>query len=907
MGFRIRVGCMLAVCLAVAGAASGQTTGSISGGVFDQNGMAITGAGVRVVGDAMPAGRSTTTDDNGTYQVTLLLPGAYTVEVTKPAVGTSKRTVLVELAKDTQVDLVLGLNVQEAVSVTAITPSVDMKSTQVNFNYSAQQIQALPLGRSYAGLFQLIPGVADNNSFAPSGGASRQDNKYLMDGVDITNPGFGYLSTEVNELDIVEFNVKRGAITAEFGRATGFVTNAVSKSGTNQLHGAVRSEVRPKTFEASDRAGLKSSTDRYVTAFSVGGPIARDRVFWYGSGQYNRTVNSNRSNNLGPLPDQKPTAKEIFGKVTVQPSNSMFVNGSYRHRPNDCLICGIGLNEAPEVATDTVGNTGVGTLAWNWFPTGRTVVDVKVLHMEENAASVARTDLGFRPAFNVNALATMGLFTDQGVTRGGASIKENIANYRRDEVRATVSQYFDLGGTTHQMKAGFGYERGEENLTRKANGWGSVTIVQAGTQVQARYYPDQPAQISPGRTYSLFVQDDISIGRRFVINAGVLVNKDEFSQKLASENTFLSFGFGDEIQPRVGINYALRSDGRAKIYGNYGRYYAMDQKSSSRSLAPSRLYLNSALFNRTTGALISDLPDANTTGKRIDPGLRPTYTDEVLVGYATELHGVWSLDAVFMYRNSSDFIEDVPTSLPATGPFHAAQLVNATRKYKALLFELTRRVSNRWNVTASYGWSRLEGNFDLDYAAGSVFNTSSAIQDGPGEFVEDRFRYGPLGQDRPHIFKLFTSYTPAFWDGLTLGGYVRAQSGAPWSARGRDWDNGFRRYLEPAGSRRVDPWTNVDVLAAYRVKAGTRAGVKIEGRLLNLFDNQAVLSVDSTQYNDGRVRPAVAAFAPCGTDYACATDLFSAAQTTTQPNPLFGTGTTFAASRRFILTFVLDF
>jgi outer membrane receptor for ferric coprogen and ferric-rhodotorulic acid len=260
-----------------------------------------------------------------------------------------------------------------------------------------------------------------------------------------------------------------------------------------------------------------------------------------------------------------------------------------------------------------------------------------------------------------------------------------------------------------------------------------------------------------------------------------------------------------------------------------------------------------------------------------------------------------------MYRNSDDFIEDIPTALPAQGPFRAAQLVNAVRKYKAFVVELVRRMGNGWTANVSYSWSRLEGNFDLDYAAGAVFNTSSAIQDGPGEFVEDRFRYGPLGQDRPHVFKLFTSYTPPRLGGVTLGGYLRAQSGAPWAARGRDWDNGFRRYLEPAGTRRIDPWTNVDLLAAYRIGLGARAGVKIEGRVFNLFDNQAVLNVDQNQYNDGRVRPANAAFAPCGTDYACATDLFTAAQPTTQPNPLFGTPNSYAGSRRFVLTLALDF
>ena len=61
---------------------------------------------------------------------------------------------------------------------------------------------------------------------------------------------------------------------------------------------------------------------------------------------------------------------------------------------------------------------------------------------------------------------------------------------------------------------------------------------------------------------------------------------------------------------------------------------------------------------------------------------------------------------------------------------------------------------------------------------------------------------------------------------MTLGGYLRAQSGTPWAARGVDWDNGLRRYLEPAGSRRVEPWTNFDLLAAYRLPVGARAGIR---------------------------------------------------------------------------------
>ena len=172
----------------------------------------------------------------------------------KSGIGTTSREVQVDLDKDTQVDLVIGVEVKEDVVVSAASPIVDLRSSEVNFNYKADQIAALPLQRNYSGLFQLIPGVAENNQFAPAGGGSRQDNKYLIDGVDITNPGFGTLSTEVNGLDIAEFNVKRGAITAEFGRAQGFVTNAISKSGTNQFRGIVFGEMRPRSFSAKSNS-----------------------------------------------------------------------------------------------------------------------------------------------------------------------------------------------------------------------------------------------------------------------------------------------------------------------------------------------------------------------------------------------------------------------------------------------------------------------------------------------------------------------------------------------------------------------------------------------------------------------------------------------------------------------------
>ena len=891
---------VLALCvLGSATFASAQETGSISGYTFDATGTAVAGVTITVTGAQLPGARTVTTSDSGFFQVPILLPGSYTVKASKAGVGDSQRTVIVEVARDSQVDLALGVALQESVAVTAAAPRVDLRSTEVNFNFSKALIDQLPLQRTYAGLFQLIPGVAENNSFAPNGGGSRQDNTYLLDGVNITNPGFGYLSTEVNEFDIQEFSVKRGAITAEFGRASGFVTNAITRSGSNSLSGGARLEMIPSAWIKDSDKRIHSTTSRLVPSVALGGPILHDKAFFYGSAQASMIDTTERSNNLGPVPDREQRTYDYFGKITAAPANKHFVSASYRSRPNTDEFAGVGANDSAAVATNTEGTNRVATATYSWFFSSTGYVDVKYLRLDEQSETVAVTDLGFQPSFDVRNLAAMGQFTVGGVNVGGANLKLNRQNYSRDEIKATVSQYLDFKGMSHQLKAGFGIEGTKEDLTRESNGWGLVSIVQAGRQVQARYYPRQPSQLSKSRTYSLFFQDNLTIGPRLVVNAGVLFNQDDFRQELDSTNTFLTFGMGSQIQPRLGANYNLRKGAGDKVYGNYGRYYNSDQKSSARSLAPNRLFTNDALFDSVTGALISDTQGANTTGKVLRE-LDPTYTDEVLFGYATPFAGGWSVDAFFLYRTSKDFIEDQPTALPAS-TFVVDNLSNAFRKYRAFTVELSRPLRDKWSLTASYALTRLWGNFDLDYSTVAVFNTSSILQDGPGVFVEDRFREGPLSQDRTHVLKIFGSYVPT--PHLTFGGYLRAQSGQPWEARGRDWYDGYRRYMEPAGSNRNDAWTNFDVLAAYRLRLGAKTNVTFEGRVLNLFNQETAVERDNRQYLDGRIRTLDGTQVPG--DPASFTDAMLVG--TTLPNPRFGEPTLYAEPRRLLATVRIDF
>jgi Carboxypeptidase regulatory-like domain len=930
-----------ALVLTMAAAAWAADTGTISGAVFDQNGQPVADATVKISGDRLPAGRTLQTSGNGIYQFDYLLPGEYSVEVDKVGIGIARRAAIVGVGKDTQVDFVLGLSVNEALTVSAASPIVDVRSTEVSFNFTTDTLNSLPLERTYRGLFQLIPGVADNRSaVGPAAGGNRQDNTYLIDGANITNPGFGYLSTEVNELDIAEVNLKRAGISAEFGRTSGTVTNAVSRSGSNRLSGIGRIDWLPQNLVSDYElptdllaAGVKPGTfrDALLTtergpAVGLGGPILQNRIFFYGSARYSRKTKWDRVNKVAtPLPDEIRTGPEFYGKLTATAAQSHQLTLGYRHRPSHVENAGITSDFAPSVATTTDNGSRIATAEWAHFMGARTSLNLRYLFMQENNEDVPIRNLGYLPAFNPNNLAAMGQYTDPGqanLTVGGNQYT-NIQNYRRHEVRGTFGQRFDIGRSSHALKAGGGYEFGEETLNRIGNGWGAiVNITQNGVPaLRTRYYTPQAPQLGQGRTYSVFAQDDISIAKRISVNAGILLNRDEFSQNLAGsggcpptvvltggaavyESTgdrcdFLRFGFTDEIQPRLGVSYQIREGDKA--YAHWGRYYNMDQKSSGRSLAPSRIFQTQTVFD-LNGAILSSGPLASTTGKMIDPDIKPIYSDEILVGYATPLSDIYSLDLFFMSREMKNFIEDVPSRLNGTAPdsgpyvatnlpctaFAACRSADARRTYRAVTMDLRRRLAGKWISDVSYTWSRFEGNYDLDYSLGSVFNTSSFIQDGPGTNVEDPNRFGPLFEDRPHVFKLFTSY--AATSRVTASGYLRVQSGAPWAARGRDWEGAVMNYLEPAGSHRNPTWANLDLMAAYRLPLNGHARVSVEARLMNVLDNQTRLSTDAQQYLDLRTVPALPYFAPYQ-----------------QPNPFFAAGNGFAPPRRLYIAAVADF
>jgi hypothetical protein len=922
-------------------AARAADTGSVSGMVFDPAGQPMAEVTVTISGNRPPVRRTAQTDANGRFLFEYLLPGEFALDFAKSGVGAARRVAVIEVGRDTQVDVVLGLTVQEQVTVTASLPLVDVRSTEVSFNFTADTINSLPLERTYQGLFQLIPGVADNRStVGPSAGGSRQDNSYLIDGVNIGNPAYGHLATDVNELDIAEVNVKRAGVSAEFGRTAGTVTNAVSRSGTNDFRGIGRVDWLPPALIAgyelpSDllAAGVRPGAfqDPLLTsdrdaALGVGGPIARDRIFFYGSARYYQRTKPDRRNKLGTvLPDEIRSGPELYGKINVAAGPQHQLSGSYRHRPGRVENAGLTSDFAPTVAVQADNGSRAATTEWTSFLDAHSSLNARFLHYTEHNEDVPVRQLGYLPAFDPSRLTDMGQYTDpaQANLVVGGNQFTNTQNYRRNELRGTYTRLFQAGRSSHTLKGGAGFELGEETFNRLANGWGAIVNVTVNgiPALRARYFTPQAAQVGQGRTYSIFVQDEVAVGRASV-NAGVLLNRDEFAQRVEASGgcpaaplftggtavyeshgdtcTFMRFGFGDEVQPRLGVSYQLRAGTGDKAYASWGRYHNMDQKSSGRSLAPNRIYQTQTIFD-LAGNLLSTGPLASTTGKGIDPALEPIYTDEFLVGYATPLSELFTLDLFFMSRDMKRFIEDIPSRLagtaPDSGPFVAANLpcrafaacrdADARRTYRAFTIDARRRLSNGWMADVNYTWSRFEGNFDLDYSLVAVFNTSSFVQDAPGTNVEDPNRFGPLFEDRPHVLKVFTAYAPT--STIAVSGYLRMQSGTPWAARGRDAAGALLNYLEPAGTHRNPIWTNLDLMATYRVPLPV-ARVAFEARIMNVFDNQTRLSTDSQQFLDLRTAPQPPYILPY-----------------LQPNPLFGTGNAFAPPRRLSLAATVEF
>ncbi len=300
MGAALAFGVGSTVELTDAFAQSSATVGSLRGLIKDKstNEPAL-GATVVATSPALVGEQVVLTDADGTYFITALPPGVYTLTVYYENKTFARGNVLVQLGKEAVINITVdpkaegkpvGKEGGEVIEVTGTAPIIDQGSTKTGVTITDDYTRNIPTGRTFGGVLESSAGSqADIYGISLSGSTSAE-NVYIVEGINTTDTAFGGLSTNLPNEFISETEVITGGYNAEFGRATGGIINVVTKSGSNQFKGSVFGYFTPGALVADAKTILRegSAIDtesnlnyRYDIGAEVGGPIIKDKLWFH--------------------------------------------------------------------------------------------------------------------------------------------------------------------------------------------------------------------------------------------------------------------------------------------------------------------------------------------------------------------------------------------------------------------------------------------------------------------------------------------------------------------------------------------------------------------------------------------------------------------------------------------------
>ena len=286
--------------------AQSTTDGAIAGIVTDQSGALVPGASVATKNLGTGASASAKSDESGRFLIIHLQPGVYSVEITASGFAAYKATsITVEVGRTTTFDATLGVQTQtETIVATAEAPVITTDRADFSTNINSTTIDNLPInGRRWSTFALSTPGAVPDGNFGLVSfrGVSGLLNNNTVDGGDNNQAFFAEekgrtrISYSISESSIQEFQVNTSNYSAEYGRSAGGVTNAVTKSGTNTLHGQAFWFYRSSDFGAfnpfqtivlappapSTPIPIKPEDKRHQFGGNIGGPIIKDKLFFF--------------------------------------------------------------------------------------------------------------------------------------------------------------------------------------------------------------------------------------------------------------------------------------------------------------------------------------------------------------------------------------------------------------------------------------------------------------------------------------------------------------------------------------------------------------------------------------------------------------------------------------------------
>ena len=299
-------------------------TGAIAGRISDATGAALTGASVVATEDGTQLSRTVSSSGIGEFRIALLSPGTYTISASSPGFETAIVNSVAVVAGETST-LELKLNIGKATDTVEVSGAADLAQTETSTLGRAideQAIESLPLAnRNYTQLIALSPGVVvelpnaaalgRNNQNVSANGSKTTSNNFQFNGIDANNlsqnSASGYQSevgTAVPSPDTIEeFKVQTGNYDAGYGRGAGANVDLVSRSGRNHLHGGAWEYLRNDALNANDFFAKRNGQPRPVLkqhqyGLTLGGPLTRDRTFFFAGYQATRQKNGDSSLSL---------------------------------------------------------------------------------------------------------------------------------------------------------------------------------------------------------------------------------------------------------------------------------------------------------------------------------------------------------------------------------------------------------------------------------------------------------------------------------------------------------------------------------------------------------------------------------------------------------------------------------
>jgi hypothetical protein len=888
---------VLFLCAAAAVvSATAQTTGDIVGNVRDEAGGVLPGVTVEGRSSALQGPRVVVTGSSGGYRLSLLPPGEYTLTFTLPGFATeTRKPVIVALGKSVSLDVAMRAAVKEEIVVSGEAPVVDSTSTNLGTNLNTRAIETLPTGRNYSAIVSVAAGTSSDANPLNSGqstitvyGSSGAENSFIIDGVNTTNVEYGFQGKELNYEFIAEVDVKTGGYEAEYGKSTGGIVNVITKSGGNEFHGDAFAyydndslQASPEPVESPSGTVLGYTKEDFGAA--LGGFIVKDKLWFFAA--YDRVSNTTTTRLPAGPQEGEPVDTDSShdlgsAKVTwnIAAGHSLIATGFGDPRIDTGAINdpNHSLNGDPLTYQGRLdlGGRDVALRYEGIFGTDWAVAAQASRHREQNSVGPATS--------GGDVIQYQDVANDFYQTGGFGRIE--VKQFERKAYGASLTWFH----THHEVKGGIEFEDETADVTKRMSGGQQVLVyenpVQPGKTVYNHQYwttPDATVQDAPISALvatpkhdntTLYLQDRWTVAPNFTISAGVRWDRQEIIDSSGTTQINLK----KDYAPRLGFIWDPSGDHRSKVFGSFGRFYEgipMDLVIRSYSYERQPQIINySPTGIQPDPAAESDLGTTSIIlggfTEPSDPDLHGQYLREFILGGEKEIVADVAVGIKGIYRDYGEVIEDFQCSsagdycIGNPGKWLMANIYalnydqtfpapRAVRIYRGLQFDVTKRFSDNWQGMASYLYSKIEGNFDGEYAPftniGADPNISAAYDYYDfftnGSDLSRITNRGPLSNDRRSQFKLSGVYFTPFKLSIGLAAYYR--TGTPLSRYG--YSDAYSRYeffLDDRGTDGRNPSNyEADVHLGYPLEVGAFS-INFLLDVFNVFNAQQAVLLD---------------------------------------------------------------